>query len=284
MIFSGFRMIPDPEAQEDERAFWQAVAVGCDRAPLRFAAFAADRLIAALAPAAGEKLLDVACGSGHVALAAAQALGPAGRVTAIDTAEPLLERLEAKRRQFGIANLDLHVMDGAHLEFRRDYFRYLTCSLGLFRFEDPRAALRAWWRVLRTGGEIMVSSFAAGSFEPLLSVLRARLAAAGIPPRQLTLPWEPWCQPEALAALVDAAGFRDVAVEPVTLGYHLKDAHEWWEVVQYSGLRRLLGPLAPAQRAALEADPPVALAGLGGADGLWMDVNVHLVRARKPGA
>ncbi len=241
-------------------------------------------MVTALAPQRGEKLLDVACGTGAVTLAAAQAVGPDGRIVAIDTAEPLLERLDAKLAKFGVANVDVHVMDGARLDFRRDYFHRVVCSLATFWLRDPATALGEWRRVLRPGGELLVSSFAPGAFEPALGMLRAQVQAAGVAPSALALPWDDWQEPARLTALLGDAGYEQVAVQPVALGYHLKDVHQWWEVVQFSVLRTLLLQAAPAQRASIEAVHLAGLAGLVGPDGLPMKVNIYFVRGRKPGA
>lgn len=102
------------------------VAGGYDDAALRFFPFCADRVIARLNPPPGAKLLDVATGTGAIALAASQAVGPQGRIIAIDLAERMLDRFQAKIDKFGVANLDLHVMDAHSLEFRRDYFDYVV--------------------------------------------------------------------------------------------------------------------------------------------------------------
>lgn len=92
-----------------------AMAEGIDREAVRFSAFCADRLVAHLNPAAGEKILDVSTGSGALALAVSQAVGQVGRVAAVDNAERLLARLEAKISKFGIDNIDVHNMDAARL-------------------------------------------------------------------------------------------------------------------------------------------------------------------------
>lgn len=277
-------MIPEVESDQLGPDFWPAIAAGCDGEPLRYASFCADRMVTALAPQPGEKLLDVACGTGAVALAAAQAVGPQGRVVAIDSAEPLLERLDAKLAKFGVANVDVHVMNGARLDFRRDYFHRLICSLAPFWLREPAIALAEWRRVLRPGGELLMSSFAPGAFEPGLGLLRAQLRAAGMSSSALALPWDAWPDPERLAELLRDAGYEQVTVQPVALGYHLKDVHQWWEVVQFSYLRTLLRPLAPAQRAAIEAAHLAALAGRVGADGLPMEINVFFAHGRKPAA
>jgi SAM-dependent methyltransferase len=258
------------------RAAWRdACAEGVDREALRFQAFCADRLVQVLPPAAGERVLDVETGSGALALAAAQAVGPGGRVTAIDVSERLLARLEAKIAQFGIANIDLHAMDGARLDFRRDYFQELYCALGLHVFPDAGAALREWRRVLRPGGRVGIASFAASAFQPYAGLLQTRLGG-------VALPWEALAQEGRLEALLGAAGFEDIELRREPIGYHLPDANGWWEVVAASGLRALLAPLTPAQIEALRAAHLAEVAAAAGADGPWLDCTVWVALGRKP--
>lgn len=255
------------------------LAAGHDQEVLRYAAFCADRLVVRLHPARGEKLLDVVTGTGSVALAAAQAVGPDGRVVAIDTVEPMLARLEAKIGKFGLANIDVHNMDGAHLEFRRDYFHHVVCSLGLFWFSEPTLALREWRRVVRPGGSVIFTTFAANVFAPLLDDLRRTLERRGM---RITLPWEPLSDRRILESMMHAAGFEDIEVAEEQLGYHLKDARQWWEVVQYSGLLALITP-SPAQ--AIEALQAMHMSEVESgmtSEGLWLDVPVLFVRGRKP--
>ncbi|MEK7696722.1 MAG: class I SAM-dependent methyltransferase, partial [Pseudomonadota bacterium] len=76
----------DPAHEQIARVF-DLVAGDYDSPALRFFPFCADRLIARLRPTPGEKILDIATGTGAVALSLAQAVGPAGRVTGIDLAE-----------------------------------------------------------------------------------------------------------------------------------------------------------------------------------------------------
>ena len=71
-------------------------------------AFCADRVLQYVNPAPGDKILDIAMGTGTWALTASQGVGVDGRATAIDTAENLLARLSSKLEQFGIRNVDVH--------------------------------------------------------------------------------------------------------------------------------------------------------------------------------
>jgi len=258
-----------------------AMAEGADREALRFSVFCADRLVTYLHPASGDKILDVSTGTGALALAASQAVGPAGRVIAIDTAESLLARLESKISKFGIANIDVHTMDAAHLDFRRDYFQHTACSLGLFWLPDPRAALREWVRVTRPGGSVNLAVFAPQAFQPQLGLLLRRIAQVY---GSLDAPifWEQVSRCEALHAFLQDAGLVEVAVQEEQLGYHLRDTQEWWEVIWNSSLRMLVEQVPEAQRDQLRTEHLAEVATLVTADGLWLDVPVLFAHGHKP--
>lgn len=258
-----------------------AMAEGADRETLRFSAFCADRFMSHLQLEPGDKLLDVYTGTGALALAASQAVGPAGRVTAIDTAENLLARLDTKISKFGIANIDVHSMDAAHLDFRRDYFQHTACSLGLIWLSDPPAAMREWVRVTRPGGSVSLAVFAPQAFQPQLGLLLQRIAQVT---GSLNTPvsWEQLSRREALLAFLQDAGLVEVTVQEEQLGYHLRDAQEWWEVVWHSALRLLVEQVPAAQRDRLRTEHLAEVAALATADGLWLDVAVLFVRGYKP--
>ena len=258
-----------------------AMAEVADREALRFSVFCADWLVAHLHPASGDKILDVFTGTGALALAASQAVGPAGRVIAIDTAESLLARLESKISKFGIANIDVHTMDAVHLDFRRDYFQHTACSLGLFWLSDPRAALREWVRVTRPGGSVSLAVFAPQAFQPQLGLLLQRIAQVS-GSLDTAISWEQASRREALLVFLRDAGLVDVTVQEEQLGYHLRDAQEWWEVVWHSSLRMLVEQVPEAQRDQLRTEHLAEVATLATADGLWLDVPVLFAQGHKP--
>ncbi len=265
-------------ASREVVAAFDRCAEGYDRETLRCFPFVADRLIARLNPAPGSRLLDVATGTGAVALAAAQAVGPTGRVTAIDLSEGMLARLQAKLTQFGIGNIDLHVMDAAALEFRRDYFHYVVCSFGLALLPDPAAALRGWLRVVRPGGTILFTSFGAAALLPMRAQLHDALRAAGVDVPAPRLHEASLCQ-----AVLRDAGAIDVAVDTAPLGYHLRDEHEWWDFLWHTELRVPCERLAPAAREALRSAHLSEVARRKTDKGLWLDLATIFARGRKPG-
>jgi SAM-dependent methyltransferase len=192
----------------------------------------------------------------------------------------MLAHLEAKLAQFGIANIDIHVMDGAALEFRRDYFHQVACSLGLDRFPAPSPVISECRRVLRPGGRFGCSSLASSAFQPQLELLRQQLGQRDH--CVLDLPWVGTATSQALSGLLTAAGFVDIAIHEFNMGYRLGDAEQWWDVVQYSSLRRWLEPLTPKEVQDLRSRHLREIASLVTADGLWLDVPVVMATGCKP--
>ena len=263
-------------------AVFDLVAPGYDNAALRFFPFAADRLILELNPARGDKILDIATGTGVCALAAAQAVGPEGRVVAIDLAEAMLDRLERKIRQFGLGQIDLHVMDGAQLEFRDDYFHHAVCSFGLFFLPDMLAGLKEWARVTRPGGRVMFSAFGPQAFEPMKGLLFDRLERYGVDTAAALAAAHRLNDPGQCRELLSGAGLADIAVTTGQLGYHLQDAREWWEIVWYTGLRGFLQRLSPGRLEELKVAHMAEVAALASDQGIELNVPVHFASARKP--
>lgn len=275
---------PDPrEHGRRVAAVFDLAAAGYDSPALRFFPFAADHLVRTLTPSPGDKLLDVAAGTGAVTLAAAQAVAPGGRVTAIDLAEQMLARLEEKIRKFGVDHVDIHVMDAMHLEFRREYFHHVACSFGLFFLPDMEAALKEWVRVLRAGGRLAFTSFAPGAFEPLKTLFLERMQGLGVVTETpIAAATRRLADPAQCRLLLEQAGLTDIEVATKQLGFHLRNAQDWWEILWGSGYRGLLAGLPPAQ---LETFREAHLAEIGDRttdQGVWLELPVNFVFARKP--
>lgn len=272
------------EASGSEVAgLFDALADGYDRAALRFFPFTADRLAQRLAPRPGEKVLDVATGTGAVAVAVAQRL-PGGRVMAIDVSERMLDRAYANVRRMALHNVDLHPMDAAALEFRDGYFDAITCSFGLFFLPDMLAALREWRRVLRPGGRILLTGFAADAFQPLAGMFCERLAACGGPAiAPADFGWQRLADTEALGELLAAAGFAEIEAKTEQMGYHLQSPQEWWEVLWNTGFRAYLASLDDAAQEDFRQQH-LEEVGMRFRDGvLWLDVPVIFTGAQVPG-
>jgi len=274
--------MPDPRAQV--AAAFNRVAAGYDNPASRFFPFCADRLIVQLNPARGSKILDVATGTGVVAMAAMQAVGHEGRVMAIDLAEGMLDRLQEKIDKFGIHNIDLHVMDAAVLEFRREYFDHVVCSFGIFFLPDMSVGLREWARVTKPGGRILFTVFGKQAFQPMMELFIRRVKNFGVDAPDKDAPFAAMrlADPERCRDLLSGAGLRDIEVHTEQLGYHLKDETQWWEVIWNSGMREWVESIPSARQELFRAEHLAEVRLLMGEQGLWLNVETLFAAGTKP--
>ena len=110
---------------------------------------------------AHDQILDLATGSGDVALALRYGLSGKVKITGVDFCEPMLDRARRKRDQ---QNLDKHenqfqVGDCLDLEFPDESFDLITIAFGLRNLADRKLGLSEMLRVLKPGGRLMVLEF-----------------------------------------------------------------------------------------------------------------------------
>ena len=115
------------------------------------------RLLDLAAPARGEAVLDVACGTGTIALAAARQVGPTGRVLGTDISERMVERATQHAWERNVANAAFTRMDGEQLAVADASFDLAYCALGLMYMPDPERAMREIHRLLQPGGRVAIA-------------------------------------------------------------------------------------------------------------------------------
>jgi demethylmenaquinone methyltransferase/2-methoxy-6-polyprenyl-1,4-benzoquinol methylase len=103
----------------------------------------------------GERVLDVATGTGDLAFLEEAAVGPEGQVVGVDSCAAMLQ--VGRRRQRGA--IDFQEGDATDLRFPDALFDAVTISFGLRNVADRGQALREFRRVLRPGGRLMVLDF-----------------------------------------------------------------------------------------------------------------------------
>ncbi len=118
-----------------------------------------DAMMDWLAPRVGQKLLDVAGGTGDISFRFLKRAGR-GHATVLDLTEPML--VEGRKRAEASAmgdSLDWVVGDAMHLPFENNTFDVYTISFGIRNVTRPQEALNEAFRVLRPGGRLMVLEF-----------------------------------------------------------------------------------------------------------------------------
>jgi ubiquinone/menaquinone biosynthesis C-methylase UbiE len=101
-----------------------------------------------------EEVLDVACGAGAVACAAARV---ARQVTGIDLTPAMIERAAALQAELGLANLKWHVGDVVRLAFPADHFDVALTRYSLHHFLQPAEVLAEMARVCKANGRVAVA-------------------------------------------------------------------------------------------------------------------------------
>lgn len=175
----------------------------------------------AVRPKAGERILDVAAGTG----ASAAPMAKAGAlVTALDLSQGMIE--EGRKR-----HPDIEFVHGTaeELPFDDDTFDAVTISFGLRNVQQPRAALSEFYRVLKPGGRVVICEFSQPpvnvvrrSYELYLRTLLPGMArAASSNPdsyRYLVESIQAWPEQEVLSQWIRTAGFTRVAHRNLTMG------------------------------------------------------------------
>jgi ubiquinone/menaquinone biosynthesis C-methylase UbiE len=139
-----------------------------------------DRLLDALEPRPGEKVLEVGPGTGYYTLPVARALQPSGTLHIVDVQREMLDHTMARAQQFGIENVAPHEADARRLPHDDATFdaAYLVAVLG--EIPDQDAALRELRRVLRPGGRLVVGELLGDPHMVTERALRRRATAAGL--------------------------------------------------------------------------------------------------------
>lgn len=144
-----------------QRYGWDRAAGGYDSCWQRPLKPVQDQLLERAALHPGQRVLDVACGTGLVTFPAADAVAPGGEVVATDLSDGMIDRARTIAKECGIRNVSFERMDAEALELRDGAFDVGLCSLGLMYVPDPERALREIRRVLTPGGRAVVSVWGA---------------------------------------------------------------------------------------------------------------------------
>lgn len=249
--------------------------------PAFFRVYAED-LLERAAPQPGERLLDLATGTGivpRVALATDRGLQ---RIVGLDMTPGMLEIAKAATAGSHAEWLE---GDALNLPFEAGEFDIVTCQQGLQFFPDRAAALAQMHRVLAPGGRVAVACWAPASeqeaysvFGQMMSDLEPEYAGVALAPFVLG-------DPDELGGLLSAGGFEDVAVERVALRAHFASPDAFYRsFAEGSPFAFVIADLGPERVSALRAATLAALAPLDGPDGMHPGMVTYVATGRTPSA
>jgi demethylmenaquinone methyltransferase/2-methoxy-6-polyprenyl-1,4-benzoquinol methylase len=122
----------------------------------------------------GDKVLDLAGGTGDIAALMSKRVGINGRIVLSDINEAMLNVGRQRLEDQGIVNnIRYAIANAEHLPFDSGEFDAVTIAFGLRNVTDKSAALREMFRVLRPGGKAMILEFSEVQPEPLKAIYNA---------------------------------------------------------------------------------------------------------------
>lgn len=186
---------------------------------------------------AGDRVLDVACGTGAVTRTASKLAGPSGSVTGVDLTPPMLAVAQGKGPVDDGAPIDYRQGDAAALPVEDASHNVVTCQQGLQFFPDRPAAASEMFRALESGGRVAVACWAGVDNVPPFAAMQGALREiTGDGPASgfFAAPFA-FSDADALASTLTDAGFTDVTVTQVKLPFVFED-----------GPSQLIGMLATA--------------------------------------
>jgi SAM-dependent methyltransferase len=239
------------------------------------------KAMAALAPTAGERLIDVGCGCGDTSLELARRVGEGGALLGADISAPMLA--VARRRaeaaglgwaQFTQADAQVHAFEPADGVFSR---------FGVMFFQDPTAAFANLRRALRPGGRVAFVCWRALAENPWMTIPMAGVAPLLPEAPPAAAPGAPgpfaFADHDRLAGILRGAGFTDIAIDAQTQPIGQGDLET------ASRMALSVGPVAmavrtyPDLRDRIQEAVRAALAPHDTAEGVRMDSSVWIVRA-----
>ncbi|BAY09910.1 class I SAM-dependent methyltransferase [Calothrix sp. NIES-2098] len=230
----------------------------------------------------GQQILDIATGTGLVAIEAAQIVGDEGKVIGIDISTGMLEQAKRKVEALQLNNVEFSLADAEALSFPANSFDCIFCSSALIWMSDLVAALRLWHQFLKPGGLLGFHAFADRAFIGGV-VARKVLKKYG----SSLLFNQPTGNIEQCHNLLQVAGFEvvDIHSEQDGMYINLEQAQQLWANNLSPVPGQFPNPLlqlSPEELTQAKAEFDAELGALQTEQGIWNDITIFYVFGRKP--
>jgi len=206
-----------------QRYGWDLAVNSYEQAWQKQLAPAHDALLSQARFAPGERVLDVACGTGLVTFQAARRVGSGGSVIGIDISGEMVLAAEHRARGLALGNVQFQRMDGELLAFADGSFDVVVCALGLMYMPEPEQALREMRRVLKPGGRLLLAVWgerARCGWSAVFPIVDAEVSSE-VCPMFFRLG-----QGEALAGACAELGFAQVRTQRIAVHLGYEDAQQ----------------------------------------------------------
>jgi ubiquinone/menaquinone biosynthesis C-methylase UbiE len=226
----------------------------------------------------GDRVLDIAAGTGASLVPAAQRVGPTGRVVGVDLAPGMVDRLRDVIEAAQVGNAEALVADAEELPFRDDSFDAVLCGFGLFFFPDPLCALTEARRVLRAGGVVALSTFTRDGSASMDSIWQRIADHIPVPP-----PADDevrFHEPAQLLGALAAAGFLGAESDVAPFDVVLANVDAWLGWLRSMEFGQYVERMGPARLERFRRAAEAEFAGETGAPQIRFKMDALLTRAR----
>jgi ubiquinone/menaquinone biosynthesis C-methylase UbiE len=227
----------------------------------------------------GERVLDVACGTGTIARLAAEAVGPTGAVSALDINPGMLKVARSLPSQIPIK---WYETAAESVPLPDESFDVVFCGLGLQFLADRAAALREMRRVLTPGGRVYISTPVPSAFFDLFDRAIARHAneaASAFVHAVFSLN-----DPGEMESLLADAGFVNATARAHPLTVNLPSPREFmWQYIVCTPLMAVLPPSGNDRTRALEEEMVTAWQPWVAGEGMRHEQSTLVSCARREG-
>lgn len=229
----------------------------------------AARAVGYAEPRAGEAVLDVACGTGTGARAAAALVGPAGSVVGVDV-DPAMVEVAKRLASEAAAPTEWHCASALQMPLPDAAFDLCLCLQGLQFFPDRRAALAEIHRVLKPSGRLVATVWASLESVPAYDALIRALERQNIDTAAIRKGFS-FGDPEAIRQAARDAGFGTIEIrtEDGHGGCASVKAYTEMMAAGSTTARAALAKLSDTGRGQLLADMTQMLAPYVGAEFKW---------------
>jgi len=235
----------DPDTiRAQHREGWEQAAPGWETGTSFYTATEVvnDWLIEHVAPAPGQRILEVAAGRGDLSRALAPRVLPGGEIVCTDGAEAMVE---VAKRFVEDDNVTHRTMELEWVDADAASFDAIVSRFGYMLCVDPEAALREARRVLRHGGRLALAVWDLAADNPWLAAVGEEAVKAGLFPTPEVGTPGPFAlaAPGALEEVLGAAGFVAPTIESVDLTFEAPSLDAVWdEISERATFLRALSP------------------------------------------
>lgn len=229
---------------------------------------------------AGQKILDIATGTGLAAIPAAVKVGSQGYVIGVDMTPGMLHQAREKIAAAKLQNIELIEADIEQINFNDNSFDVIFCCSAIVLFPDILSNLQKWYRFLKPGGFVAFTCPPNTAYMASVYINICTKVLGVSPPHILAT----LGTPEKCNNLLQQAGFQDIEIKIEPRGKYRDFSNQKLSEktinISFKG-SPLLPKLSQEQLDQLQVEYQAEIEKLATDQGVWEDSTTFFVRAKK---